>query len=118
MIKIDGCNGVVADYYKSYPAFGAALNKTGRPIIYSCSWPAYIPGHGETVPPVDHTTMAQVAEYCNLWRNYDDIQDSYDSLNSIIDYWSRDYHNYSAIPFLNVAAPGIWIYVCVSLCAD
>jgi len=25
-----------------YPAMAKALNKTGRPIMYSCSWPAYI----------------------------------------------------------------------------
>jgi len=108
MIKIDGCNGVVANYYKSYPRFGAALNATGRPIIYSCSWPAYISGHGETEPPVDNTTMAALAKSCNLWRNFRDIQDDDDNLNGIINYWSRDYGNYSNIPFLNVAGPGNW----------
>ena len=24
-----------------YPAFGALLNGTGRPMVYSCSWPDY-----------------------------------------------------------------------------
>ena len=24
-----------------YPAFGALLNATGRPMVYSCSWPVY-----------------------------------------------------------------------------
>lgn len=26
---------------KGYPKFAKALNKTGRPIVFSCSWPAY-----------------------------------------------------------------------------
>lgn len=28
--------------FPGYPAMSKALNKTGRPIMYSCSWPAYI----------------------------------------------------------------------------
>lgn len=24
-----------------YPEFGVHLNQTGRPMIYSCSWPVY-----------------------------------------------------------------------------
>jgi len=24
-----------------YPEFGRLLNATGRPMVYSCSWPAY-----------------------------------------------------------------------------
>lgn len=27
--------------YVGYIEFGRLLNKTGRPIVYSCSWPAY-----------------------------------------------------------------------------
>lgn len=30
------------NYFIGYPAMSKALNKTGRPIMYSCSWPAYI----------------------------------------------------------------------------
>jgi len=29
----------------AYPAMSMWLNKTGRPILYSCSWPAYQEGH-------------------------------------------------------------------------
>eukprot|EP01084_Bolivina_argentea_P097412 175107_1 len=108
MIKIDGCNGNKSDYYQMYPIFGQALNKTGKPIIYSCSWPAYISGHGETVPPVDDTTLSEIAKYCNLWRNFHDIGDSWDSTQSIIEYWSRHYNNYSNDQLLNVAGPGNW----------
>jgi hypothetical protein len=32
-----------ADYYnEGYKAMGAALEASGRPIVYSCSWPAYV----------------------------------------------------------------------------
>ena len=27
---------------EGYPKFSIALNKTGRPIVFSCSWPAYL----------------------------------------------------------------------------
>jgi len=27
--------------YLGYPEFGRHLNNTGRPMVYSCSWPAY-----------------------------------------------------------------------------
>ena len=36
---MDGCNADVGAMDWSYPALGAALNATGRPMIYSCSWP-------------------------------------------------------------------------------
>jgi len=108
MIKIDGCYADSSKHFINYPAFGKALNDTGRSIIYSCSWPAYISGHGETMPPVDNTTMPQLAEYCNLWRNFDDIQNNFNSVQSIISYWRRDYHQYYNDSFLNVAGPGNW----------
>lgn len=40
-VKLDGC---YADYRQmdvGYPEFGRFLNKTGRPMVYSCSWPVY-----------------------------------------------------------------------------
>eukprot|EP00490_Sorites_sp_Unknown_P013647 CAMPEP_0114695770 /NCGR_PEP_ID=MMETSP0191-20121206/71753_1 /TAXON_ID=126664 /ORGANISM="Sorites sp." /LENGTH=228 /DNA_ID=CAMNT_0001992471 /DNA_START=19 /DNA_END=702 /DNA_ORIENTATION=- len=77
MLKVDGCYANTSSMYIDYPNLGKALNATGHPIIYSCSWPAYISGHGEDNPPVKNTTMADIAEYCNLWRNYDDVQDSW-----------------------------------------
>lgn len=40
-LKVDGCNANTSEYERTYPALGHSLNKTGRPIVYSCSWPAY-----------------------------------------------------------------------------
>jgi hypothetical protein len=63
---------------------GKALENSGRDIVYSCSWPAYL-GSDENDKPFDKFIDAG----CNLWRNWDDIQDSYDSLSSIIDHWGQ-----------------------------
>eukprot|EP01079_Euglenida_sp_SAG-EU17-18_P002315 gene2315-12163_t len=47
---MDGCNSVhthaVLD--QGYVHMGEALNATGRPVMYSCSWPYYIGIAGET----------------------------------------------------------------------
>lgn len=40
-IKVDGCYADYRDYDVGYPEFGRLLNKTGRPMVYSCSWPVY-----------------------------------------------------------------------------
>ena len=65
-IKVDGC-GDNAYYPSGYKAMGAALEATGREIVYSCSWPAYI-GDDESVKPFNTFIM----DGCNLWRNWDD----------------------------------------------
>ena len=39
-LKLDGCNSVEAKFGTLYPEVTVALNKTGRPIVFSCSWPA------------------------------------------------------------------------------
>ena len=40
-LKLDGCYANPRKMDKGYPKFSRALNKTGRPIMFSCSWPAY-----------------------------------------------------------------------------
>uniref|UniRef100_A0A1A7XLL9 Alpha-galactosidase n=2 Tax=Iconisemion striatum TaxID=60296 RepID=A0A1A7XLL9_9TELE len=80
MFKFDGCYSNATDQEQGYPLMSKALNATGRPIGYSCSWPAY---QGGLPPKVNYTQLGQL---CNLWRNYGDIQDSWDSVLSIIDW--------------------------------
>jgi len=97
-MKVDGC-GPPAYYDQGYKAMGAALEATGRPIEYSCSWPAYINGGNETKQP-----FATFIEYgCNGWRNWDDIQCNWHSLGSIIDHWGE--YGETLQPF---AGPGHW----------
>lgn len=40
-LKLDGCYANPRKMDKGYPKFARALNNTGRPIVFSCSWPAY-----------------------------------------------------------------------------
>ena len=40
-VKMDGCASTASERDTGYPEFGRYLNKTGRPMVYSCSWPAY-----------------------------------------------------------------------------
>ena len=63
-LKVDGC-GNNANYPKGYADMGAALEASGRDIVYSCSWPAYI-GSNESDKPFGTFIM----DGCNLWRNW------------------------------------------------
>ena len=96
-LKVDGCGGL--DYYATgYSSMGEALQNSGREIVYSCSWPAYI-GTNESVKAWCYETMINIG--CNLWRNYADIECNWGSLSSIIEYWGINGHLMA-----NYAAPG------------
>lgn len=95
-LKLDGCFCNSTEFATGYPAVTAALNATGRPILYSCSWPAYL-RNKDTIPYGD------IAENCNLWRNAGDIQDSWASVAGIIN-WFGDNHGDLA----SFAGPGNW----------
>ncbi|XP_045917281.1 alpha-N-acetylgalactosaminidase-like [Micropterus dolomieu] len=97
MFKFDGCYSNATDQEQGYPLMAKALNATGRPIGYSCSWPAY---QGGLPPKVNYT---QLGEICNLWRNYGDIQDSWDSVLNIIDWFSKNQD-----VLIPAAGPGRW----------
>ena len=79
---------------------GDSLQSSGRPIVYSCSWPAYL-GSNETTKTSCYKDMIQ--DGCNLWRNWDDIQCHWNSLVSIIDHYG-DYSKYLA----QWVSPGHW----------
>lgn len=96
-LKVDGCGP--AGYYKGgYASMGKALELSGRDIVYSCSWPAYI-GSNESVKPFGTFIM----DGCNLWRNYADIQCNWKSLADIIEHWGE--WGPTLAPF---AGPGHW----------
>ncbi|CAK1584743.1 unnamed protein product [Parnassius mnemosyne] len=92
-IKLDGCNVDASKYDTGYPAFGKLLNETGRPILYSCSWPAY-----QNNP--DYTS---IAKHCNLWRNYQDIDDSWTSVKNIMQWYAKNQDE-----LVKYAGPGHW----------
>ncbi|MFH4979169.1 hypothetical protein AB6A40_005878 [Gnathostoma spinigerum] len=96
-LKLDGCNLNIDLLPKGYDEMGKALNATGRPIVYSCSWPAYLIDHPEKVD------YAVIGEKCNLWRNFDDISRKWSSVKSIIDYYD---HNQDKL--IRASGPGRW----------
>lgn len=83
-LKLDGCYAQPKTMSQGYPEMGSYLNKTGRAIVYSCSWPFYEIYSGMT------PNYTAVAEHCNLWRNFNDIDDSWASVQSIIDYYGNN----------------------------
>ncbi|XP_049541803.1 alpha-N-acetylgalactosaminidase [Anopheles darlingi] len=85
-IKIDGCYADVELMVEDYIRFGRYMNETGRPILYSCSWPAYQEYDG-IIPDYE-----QLKETCNMWRNWGDIEDSHQSVVEITKYFS-DHQN-------------------------
>ncbi|KAI6242271.1 Alpha-galactosidase [Aphelenchoides fujianensis] len=82
-VKLDGCNLEADQYAKRYPLFTRYLNETKRPIVYSCSWPAYL------IDRPDMVNYTEIGQSCNLWRNFDDINSSWGSILSIIQYYVK-----------------------------
>ena len=76
-----------------------ALNATGRPILYACSWPAYYQSSGL----FNQTEWDLLSKYCNYWRNYNDIDDDWDSITDIIEWWGNNQDTIAPI-----AGPGHW----------
>lgn len=52
-------------------------------------WNDIIVYRSPVVPQVNYTLLGQI---CNLWRNYDDIQDSWNSAMNIVD-WFFDHQD-------------------------
>ncbi|KAF4660217.1 hypothetical protein FOZ61_008279 [Perkinsus olseni] len=100
-LKVDGCYADPTAYGKLYPELGRILNATNRPILYSCSWPAYLPDHGEK----NDVLVKEIAPACNLWRNYGDIYDSWAVVLSITNFWAR---NSPTNVLVRAAGPGHW----------
>ena len=81
-LKVDGCYNDEEGFEVGYPSFGAALQNVGRNITYSCSWPAYL-GDDETTKPFSDFAAAG----CDLWRNWNDVDNSFASIVTITDHW-------------------------------
>ena len=96
-IKLDGCNSDVNVQEEGYKNFSEILSQQNRPVVFSCSWPAYFSEKNMTV------NYDLAAKYCNLWRNYDDIDDSYESLRKIVKYFANNQNL-----FAKYGGPGHW----------
>ncbi|XP_045483983.1 alpha-N-acetylgalactosaminidase [Pieris rapae] len=91
-IKLAGMNVEPSKMDTGYPEFGRLMNESGRPMVYSCSWPAY---QGKP-------DYKSIREHCNLWRNTFDIQDSWASLTDIMDWFAKKPE------LVEFAGPGHW----------
>lgn len=89
MLKVDGCYSCNNLFHDGYETFGWYLNRTTRPILYSCSWPAYV---------AKDKPYQEIAKFCNIWRNYNDIQDRWTSVTDIINY--NGDHQDEIIPYV------------------
>lgn len=87
--KFDGCYITPNKSEQICPGMSKALelNKkdNNKPILLTCEWPSYMATfrHPETIMPVDWDL---VKRSCNLWRHFEDIYDSWLSVETIIDY--------------------------------
>ena len=99
-LKVDGCYASVDRMANDYAELSNVLNATKRPILYSCSWPAYQRDHCE-----NEKDMSVLQSNCNLWRNFDDIEDSWVSVKSIVNFWARKSPNDTMVAS---AGPGHW----------
>jgi alpha-N-acetylgalactosaminidase len=96
-LKLDGCYADCTQFDTTYPAVEKALNATGVPIGFHCDWPVYQEDHG--IKP----NYSAVAYTCNLWRSGRDVQDSWDSVYGIIQWFADNQDRFS--PF---HGPGQW----------
>ncbi|XP_050669400.1 alpha-N-acetylgalactosaminidase-like [Leptidea sinapis] len=97
-IKVDGCFVGEEFLNTAYIKFGQHLNATGRPIVYSCSWPYYIEFIHKKTPNYD-----VVSHNCNMWRNFHDVVTSWPAIRTIITHYKESYDQLS--PY---HAPGQW----------
>uniref|UniRef100_A0A2H1VWQ0 Alpha-galactosidase n=1 Tax=Spodoptera frugiperda TaxID=7108 RepID=A0A2H1VWQ0_SPOFR len=97
-LKVDGCFVSEAILNGAYIQLGKYLKQTGRPMVYSCSWPYYIEFIHQKNPDYE-----EVARYCNMWRNYHDVQTSWDAIANIVRHYRNHYHELA--PF---HGPGHW----------
>lgn len=81
--KFDGCYILPDRAERICPPMADALNKTNRPILLTCEWPFYMLRERPNHKNPDYNLTKQS---CNLWRYYEDVEDSWLSVLSIIDF--------------------------------
>ncbi len=109
-LKLDGCNVYAAKgesqnaaYRTAYRAERAALNRVGRPIVFSESAPAYFQG-----APDWYDVLSWVRHYGQLWREGDDIA-TFDPKHPDAPRFQSVMWNYNYnLPLGRFQAPGNW----------
>ncbi|XGW35641.1 hypothetical protein V3C99_019109 [Haemonchus contortus] len=96
-LKLDGCHMKQSEQGVGYPEMEKALNATGRPIMYSCEWPYYL------IDEQKQINYTAIAQSCNLWRNFNDVSNSWVSILSTMAFYDA-YQN----ELIDVNGPGQW----------
>lgn len=84
LLKFDTCYSDAHDNKYGYPAMSLYLNQTGRPILFSCEWP-----YGELQQNVSED-YGLVRQYCNIWRNFWDVEDDFSNVKNIVNYYGKN----------------------------
>lgn len=103
-LKVDGCNVDTRKMGPLYEQFGRALNDTDRRIVYYCSMP-FFQARDEGGPKYkpEEIDFELMAKKCNAWRFFDDINNSWASVRSIIRYYEDGQGTYAKFQ-----GPGAW----------
>lgn len=96
-LKMDGCYSYPHETDQGYPQASRLLNSTGRKIMFSCSWPFYHVFAGFK------PNYAEIIKHCHLWRNYLDIEDTWQSVFGIIKHYGDKQDE-----MISNAGPGHW----------
>lgn len=96
-LKMDGCYSYPPEADVGYPEASRLLNATGHKIMFSCSWPFYHVFHRSK------PNYTEIIKHCHLWRNFLDIEDSWQSVTGIIDHYGDNQDE-----FVSIAGPGHW----------
>ncbi|CAJ0559575.1 unnamed protein product, partial [Mesorhabditis spiculigera] len=96
-LKFDGCYCNMSEVAAGFKSMRYALKKVQKKMIYSCEWPLYL----KQAPEMIH--YDEIAENCNLWRNFDDIYSNWASILSIIDFQAENQEEIA-----KVQKPGAW----------
>lgn len=98
-VKVDGCYSPTSKMPAGYEEFGQYLNQTGRPMVYSCSYPAYIDWQTNS----SRIDWERLKKNCHLWRMLYDINDNWDSVMGIINIYKKQQSVLQPL-----AGPGHW----------
>ncbi|UXI16831.1 hypothetical protein NH340_JMT02774 [Sarcoptes scabiei] len=91
-IKMDGCFAKLNEFNKKFTKYRKALEKQDHKIAFCCEWPSYLSSR-----IIEDVEFESIKQNCNYWRNYEDVVDSYESLQRIIFFYAT--HNNLYIKF-------------------
>jgi len=98
-VKMDAC-GIEHTQQaldRGYLAVHRALQRAGRQVLYSCSWPFYLHTFGT------HVDYHAIAQRCNTWRSSGDIQNTWESVVNIANWYARNQDD-----IVLATGPGRW----------